>query len=90
MSQMIMPSDAERETLLVSVVEVQLLRECLIGRTRGAAGGTRRTARGKRAEAVETTRAAVLREALRETRGSSIAGRLLLLRQLLVGARDRC
>lgn len=52
MSQMIMPSDAERETLLVRGVEVQLLRECLIGRAGGAVGRTGRATRGEWAEAV--------------------------------------
>lgn len=85
MSQMIMPSDAERETLVV-VVEVQLLRERLIGRTGGAVGGAGGAARGERTETVEATGATVLREALRKTRRTSIAGGLLLLGQLLVGA----
>ena len=62
----------------------------MIGRTGGAVGGTGRAARGERAKAVEATGAAVLREALRKTWGSSIAGRLLLLRQLLVGAGAIC
>jgi len=70
---MIMPSDAECETLLVGVVEVQLLRERLIGCTGGAIGWTGRAARGERAEAVEATGTAVLREALGKTRGSSVA-----------------
>lgn len=90
-----MPSDAERETLLVGVVQVQLLRERLIGCTRSAVGGTCRATRGEGTEAaeaaaVEAARAAILRETLRETRGSSVAAGLLLLGQLLVGARSRC
>jgi hypothetical protein len=85
MSQMIMPSDAERETLVV-VVEVQLLREGLIGRTRGTVGGAGGTARRQWAETVEAARAAVLRKALRKPGRSSVTGGLLLLRQLLVGA----
>jgi hypothetical protein len=73
------------ETLLVWVL--QLLRERLVGSSGGAVGGTSRAARGERAEAVEATGAAVLRKSLGETRGSSVAGGLLLLlRQLLVGA----
>lgn len=82
---MIMPSDAERETLLVGV-EVQLLRECLVGRASGTVGRTGRAARRERSEAVKAAGAAVLRESLGETRRASIAGGLLLLRQLLVGA----
>jgi hypothetical protein len=62
----------------------------LIGRSGGAVGGTGRAAGGERAKAVKATGAAVLREALRETWGSSITGRLLLLRQLLVGAGVIC
>jgi len=89
MSQMIMPSDAERETLVV-VVEVQLLRERLIGRARGAVGRAGRTARREGAEAVEAARATILREALRKTGRSSVAGGLLLLRQLLVVAVGGC
>lgn len=84
---MIMPSDAERETLVV-VVEVQLLRERLIGSTGSAVGGARRTTRREGPEAIETTRAAILREALGNTGGSSVAGGLLLLGQLLVVAVD--
>lgn len=88
---MIMPSDAERETLLVRIL--QLLRERLIG-SGGAVGGTGRTARGKVAEAVETSRAAVLRHSLRKTRWSPVAGGLLLLllllRQLLIGTGNKC
>ena len=83
---MIMPSDAERDTLLVGVVEVQLLRERLIGRAGSAVGRASGTARRQRAEAV-------LRHALRETWRSSEAARLLLLlllRELLVGARWSC
>lgn len=90
MSQMIMPSDDERETLLVGVVEVQLLRERLIGCTGSAVGRTGGTARGQGTETVEAAGAAVLRKALREARRTSKARRLLLLlllRQLLVGAR---
>ena len=80
---MIMPSDAERETLLVRVV--QLLRERLLGRSGGAVGRTDRAARGERAKAVEATRAAVLRETLRKAWRHSVASGLLLLWQLLVG-----
>ena len=93
MSQMIMPSDAERDTLLVGVVEVQLLRERLIGRAGSAVGRASGTARRQRAEAVEAAGATVLRHALRETWRSSEAARLLLLlllRKLLVGARWSC
>lgn len=89
MSQMIMPSDAERETLVV-VVEVQLLRERLVGGTGGAVGGAGRTARREGTEAVEAASAAVLRHALGKTGRSSEAGGLLLLRQLLVVAAGRC
>ena len=89
MSQMIMPSDAERETLVV-VVEVQLLRERLIRRTGGAVGGAGGTARREWAEAVEAAGAAILREALRKTGRSSVAGGLLLLRQLLEVAVGDC
>jgi hypothetical protein len=95
MSQMIMPSDAERETLLVGVVEVQLLRKRLIGRAGSAVGRASGTARRQRAEAVEAARATVLRHTLRKSWRSSEAARLLLLlllllRELLVGARWSC
>jgi hypothetical protein len=96
MSQMIMPSDDERETLLVGVVEVQLLRERLIRRTGSAVGRASGTARRQRAETIEAAGAAVLRHTLRKAWRSSEAARLLLLllllllRQLLVGARRFC
>lgn len=80
---MIMPSDAECETLLVRVV--QLLRERLLGRSSTAVRRTGRAARGERAKAVEATGAAVLRQTLGKAWRHAVASGLLLLWQLLVG-----